>query len=190
MKFILGSSSPRRLELLSILGIKPDEIISPNIDETINKKELPLDYCKRIATQKMKHFDGKHENTVILTADTIAYSGRRIIDKTNDEVIARKNLNKLSGRRHRVSTVLCLRDTKNKVISRSVTTTVNFKLLNKKDIDNYLKTNEWKNVAGSYKIQGFAEVFIKSINGSYSNVVGLPLFQTNNLLGSVGLIKS
>jgi septum formation protein len=138
----------------------------------------------------MKHFDGKHKNTVILTADTIAYSGRRIIDKTNDEVIARKNLNKLSGRRHRVSTVLCLRDTKNKVISRSVTTTVNFKLLNKKDIDNYIKTNEWKNVAGSYKIQGFAEVFIKSINGSYSNVVGLPLFQTNNLLGSVGLIKS
>jgi septum formation protein len=138
----------------------------------------------------MKHFDGKHENAVILTADTIAYSGRRIIDKTNDEVIARKNLNKLSGRRHRVSTVLCLRDIKNKVISRSVTTTVNFKLLNKKDIDNYIKTNEWKNVAGSYKIQGFAEVFIKSINGSYSNVVGLPLFQTNNLLGSVGLIKS
>ena len=190
MKFILGSSSPRRLELLSILGIKPDEIISPNIDETINKKELPLDYCKRIATQKMKHFEGKYENAVILTADTIAYSGRRIIDKTNDEVIARKNLNKLSGRRHRVSTVLCLRDTKNKVISRSVTTTVNFKLLNKKDIDNYIKTNEWKNVAGSYKIQGYAEVFIKSINGSYSNVVGLPLFQTNNLLGSVGLIKS
>ena len=84
MKFILGSSSPRRLELLSILGIKPDEIISPNIDETINKKELPLDYCKRIATQKMKHFDGKHENAVILTADTIAYSGRRIIDKRNN----------------------------------------------------------------------------------------------------------
>jgi len=104
LKFILGSSSPRRLELLSILGIKPDEIISPNIDETINKKELPLDYCKRMATQKMKHFEGKYENAVILTADTIAYSGRRIIDKTNDEVIARKNLNKLSGRRHRVST--------------------------------------------------------------------------------------
>ena len=97
MKFILGSSSPRRLELLSILGIKPDEIIAPNIDETINKKELPLDYCKRIATQKMKYFDGKHKNNVILTADTIAYSGRKIIDKTNDEVIARKNLNKLSG---------------------------------------------------------------------------------------------
>ena len=85
MKFILGSSSPRRLELLSILGIKPDEIIAPNTDETINKKELPLDYCKRIATQTMKHFAGKHENTVILTDNTIAYRVSRIIDKTKDE---------------------------------------------------------------------------------------------------------
>ena len=186
MKLILGSASSRRLELLAKLNIIPSEIISPNIDESIKSNELPLQYCKRIANEKLAHFQNKHKDSIILTADTIAYTGRKLIDKTDDKNIAYKNLLQLSGKRHRVSTSVCIRNLKNRTFKKTITTVVSFKVLSDKDIEDYMKTNDWQGVAGSYKIQGTAESFIKSLNGSYSNVVGLPLFELKNLLISAG----
>ena len=186
MKLILGSASPRRIELLAKLNINPSEVISPDIDEAIKKNELPLNYCKRIAYEKLQHFHNKHKDSIILTADTIAYTGRTLLDKTEDKNIAFKNLSRLSGKRHRVSTAFCIRNLEGKIFKKTVTTVISFKVLSDKDIENYLKTNDWRGVAGSYKIQGIAESFIKSINGSYSNVVGLPLFEVNNLFVSAG----
>ncbi len=186
MKLILGSASPRRVELLAKLNINPSKVISPNIDETIKKNELPLNYCKRIAHQKLEQFQNKNKGSIILTADTIAYTGRTLVDKTEDENIAFKNLSRLSGKKHRVSTSFCIRNLENRIFAKTVTTVVSFKVLSDKDIKDYMKTNDWRGVAGSYKIQGSAESFIKSINGSYSNVVGLPLYEVNNLLVSAG----
>ncbi len=186
MKLILGSASPRRLELLAKLNINPSEIVSPNIDESIKSNELPLQYCKRIAHEKLKHFQNKYKDSVILTADTIAYTGRKLIDKTDDKNIAYKNLLRLSGKRHRVSTSICIRNLENRIFKKTVTTVVSFKVLSGQDIEDYMKTYDWQGVAGSYKIQGMAESFIKSLNGSYSNVVGLPLFEVKNLLISAG----
>ena len=186
MKLILGSASPRRLELLAKLNINPSEVVSPNIDESIKSNELPLQYCKRIAHEKLKHFQNKYKDSVILTADTIAYTGRKLIDKTDEENIAYKNLLRLSGKRHRVSTCVCIRNQENRIFKKTVTTVVSFRVLSVQDIEEYMKTNDWQGVAGSYKIQGMAESFIKFLNGSYSNVVGLPLFEVKNLLISAG----
>ena len=164
MKLILGSASPRRLELLAKLNINPSEVVSQNIDESIKSNELPLQYSKRIAHEKLKHFQNKYKDSVILTADTIAYTGRKLIDKTDDENIAYKNLLRLSGKRHRVSTCVCIRNQENRIFKKTVTTVVSFRVLSVKDIEEYLKTNDWQGFAGSYKIQGRAESFIKSLN--------------------------
>ncbi len=188
MKFILGSSSPRRLELLKSIGINPDQVISPNIDESISKNEDPKDYVKRISLEKMNSLKGDNPNSIILTADTIAFCGRRLIDKTDQSETAIKNLNFLSGKRHKIITSLSILDKNENIITKSVLSTILMKRLSKKEIDYYISSNEWVNVAGSYRIQGQAESFIKFINGSYSNIVGLPLYETRNILNSVGVI--
>ena len=187
MNFILGSSSPRRLELLGSIGINPDKIVSPDIDEKINKNESPLEYSKRISFEKINSLKNSFPNDVLLTADTVAYCGRRLIDKTSKVVIAKVHLNLLSGRRHRVSTSICIKNKQGNITKRTVTTSVSFKKLSQKEINLYLDTKEWEGVAGSYRIQGYASSFIKSINGSYTNVVGLPLYETKNLLLSAGM---
>lgn len=187
MNFILGSSSPRRLELLGSIGINPDKVVSPDIDEKINKNESPLEYSKRISFEKINSLKNSFPNDVLLTADTVAYCGRRLIDKTSKVEIAKGHLDLLSGRRHRVSTSICIKDEQGHVTKRTVTTSVSFKKLTQKEINLYLDTKEWEGVAGSYRIQGYASSFIKSINGSYTNVVGLPLYETKNLLLSAGM---
>ena len=187
MKLILGSSSPRRLELLSSIGIIPSKVRSPNVSEEVNKKELPRDYCKRIAQEKMDSFKNDFNDDIIITADTVVYCGRRLIDKTSNQKVAKDNLSLLSGRRHKVLSVICVKNHLNRIRTKSVITSVQFKVLSKMDIDTYIESMEWEDVAGSYRIQGFAESFIKSMNGSYSNVVGLPLYETKNLLLSAGL---
>ena len=187
MNFILGSSSPRRLELLGSIGINPDKIVSPNIDENINKNESPLQYSKRISSEKIISLKKSFPKDILLTADTVAYCGRRLIDKTSNVDIAKKYLDLLSGRRHRISTSVCVKDTRGRILQRTVTTSISFKRLSKKEVDLYLDTKEWEGVAGSYRIQGYASSFIKSINGSYTNVVGLPLYETKNLLLSAGI---
>tara|TARA_B100001121_G_C18482175_1_gene523109 strand:+ start:262 stop:789 length:528 start_codon:yes stop_codon:yes gene_type:complete len=173
--------------LLSTIGITPVKILSPDINEIPLIREKPTDYSKRIAKQKIKSLLEECEGQILLTADTVVYCGRRIIDKTTKIDEAKQNLHILSGKRHKIMTSVCVKGIDNKIRLRSVTTTVHFKRISDRDIDNYLKLNEWQDAAGSYKIQGFAEGFIKSINGSYSNVVGLPLYETRNLLQSSGL---
>ena len=173
--------------MLSTIGIKPVKILSPDINETPHSKEKPSDYSKRIAREKIKSLLKDNDDQILLTADTVVYCGRRIIDKTAKTDKAKQNLSILSGRRHKIMTSICVRGVNKKIRTKSVITTVHFKRISSKDIDNYLELNEWQDAAGSYKIQGFAEAFIKSINGSYSNVVGLPLYETRNLLQSSGL---
>ena len=186
LKFILGSSSPRRLELLKQINFHPNEIFKPEINEEPQKKELPILYVKRMAKEKMDVVKKKFPNDLILTADTIVYVGRRIIDKTNEKSKAIKFLELLSGRRHRVSTAFNLY-CKDKIDSlRVVTSVVKMKRLTDIEIKSYIETNEWKGKAGAYGIQGSAEKFIQFISGSYTNIVGLPLNQVYGSLNSIG----
>ena len=186
LKFILGSSSPRRLELLKQINFYPNEIFKPEINEDPQKKELPILYVKRMAREKMDVVKKKFPNDLILTADTIVYVGRRIIDKTNEHSKAIKFLELLSGRRHRVSTAFNLY-CKDKINSlRVVTSVVKMKRLTDNEIKSYIETNEWIGKAGAYGIQGSAEKFIQFISGSYTNIVGLPLNQVYGSLNSIG----
>ena len=186
LKFILGSSSPRRLELLKQINFYPNEIFKPGINEDPQKKELPILYVKRMAKEKMEVVKKKFPNDLILTADTIVYVGRRIIDKTNEKSKAIKFLELLSGRRHKVSTAFNLY-CKNKIDSlRIVTSVVKIKRLTENEIKSYIETDEWKGKAGAYGIQGSAEKFIQFISGSYTNIVGLPLNQVYGSLNSIG----
>jgi len=186
LKFILGSSSTRRLELLKQINYHPNEIFKPEINEDPQKKELPILYVKRMAREKMYVVKKKFPNDLILTADTIVYVGRRIIDKTNEQSKAIKFLELLSGRRHRVSTAFNLY-CKDKIDSlRVVTSVVKMKRLTDNEIKSYIETNEWKGKAGAYGIQGSAEKFIQFISGSYTNIVGLPLNQVYGSLNSIG----
>ena len=186
LKFILGSSSPRRLELLKQINFYPNEIFKPEINEDPQKKELPILYVKRMAREKMYVVKKKFPNDLILTADTIVYVGRRIIDKTNEKSKAIKFLELLSGRRHRVSTAFNLY-CKDKIDSlRVVTSVVKMKRLTDNEIKSYIESNEWKGKAGAYGIQGSAEKFIQFISGSYTNIVGLPLNQVYGSLNSIG----
>ncbi len=186
LKFILGSSSPRRLELLKQINSFPNEIFKPEINEDPQKKELPILYVKRMAKEKMDVVKKKFPNELILTADTIVHVGRRIIDKTNDKSKAIKFLELLSGRRHRVSTAFNLY-CKDKIDSlRVVTSVVKMKRLTDNEIKFYIESNEWKGKAGAYGIQGSAEKFIQFISGSYTNIVGLPLNQVYGSLNSIG----
>ena len=186
LKFVLGSSSPRRLELLKQINFYPNEIFKPEINEEPQKKELPILYVKRMAKEKMEVTKKKFPNDLILTADTIVYVGRRIIDKTNEQSKAIKFLELLSGRRHRVSTAFNLYY-KDKIDSlRVVTSVVKMKRLTDNEIKSYIETNEWKGKAGAYGIQGSAEKFIQFISGSYTNIVGLPLNQVYGSLNSIG----
>ena len=186
LKFILGSSSPRRLELLKQINFYPNEIFKPEINEDPQKKELPILYVKRMAREKMDVVKKKFPNDLILTADTIVYVGRRIIDKTSEKSKAIKFLELLSGRRHRVSTAFNLY-CKDKIDSlRVVTSVVKMKRLTKNEIKSYIESDEWKGKAGAYGIQGSAEKFIQFISGSYTNIVGLPLNQVYGSLNSIG----
>ena len=163
------------------------KILSPDINETPLSKEKPSDYSKRIAREKIISVRDESDDQILLTADTVVYCGSRIIDKTTKIDKAKQNLSFLSGRRHKIMTSICVMGVDKKIKTKSVITIVHFKRISSKDIDHYLRLNEWQDAAGSYKIQGFAEAYIKSINGSYSNVVGLPLYETRNLLQSSGL---
>ena len=186
LKFILGSSSPRRLELLKQINFHPNEIFKPEINEEPQKKELPILYVKRMAKEKMDVVKKKFPDDLILTADTIVYVGRRIIDKTNEKSKAIKFIELLSGRRHRVSTAFNLY-CKDKIDSlRVVTSVVKMKRLTDNEIKSYIESNEWKGKAGAYSIQGSAEKFIQFISGSYTNIVGLPLNQVYGSLNSIG----
>jgi septum formation protein len=185
--FVLASASPRRIELLNNIKIFPKLIYTSNINEAINNREDPQKYCIRIAKDKALKASEKYPEEFVLSADTIVFCNRKIFLKPKNEEEAKEFLSFFSGRKHNVLTCVCL--AKKKLIKvKKVMTKITFKRLTKQEIEKYLLTNEWRDKAGAYGIQGYAEKFIKKINGSYSNVVGLPLFETSNLLNSHSLI--
>ncbi len=184
MKLILGSSSPRRLDLLTQIGVVPDKIQAPNIDENYQRGELPRHYCKRIVLAKINALSCKADE-VTLCGDTTVALGRRILGKPKDADQAMEYLTSLSGRRHRVITAIAVRNSK-KIWTQDVVNTVKFKVLSKKEVEDYIATGDWIGKAGAYGIQGHASKFIPWIAGSFSAIVGLPLFETNNLLTKAG----
>lgn len=159
----------------------PDEIIAADVDESPHKNELPDHYALRIAEAKARQVAQKRPDAVILAADTVVACGRRLLPKTDDAAQAKHYLQLLSGRRHRVYTAVCTLH-REKLSTKLVVTQVKYKRLSTLDIDNYIKSGEWKDKAGGYAIQGLAAAFIPWISGSYSNVVGLPLTETLTLL--------
>jgi septum formation protein len=186
---ILASASPRRVELLSQIGIVPDHVIPANIDETPLKSERPRRLVARLAEVKAAAVFSNHRGAFILAADTVVACGRRIIPKARTSEEARTFLGILSGRRHRVLSGIIVISPKGDIRQRVVETIVTFKRLSLRELDYYLASNEWQDKAGAYAIQGLAATFVRSLNGSYSNVVGLPLFETSQLLDGLGFSK-
>lgn len=184
---ILASQSPRRLELLAQIHIKPDAIIPAHIDETPCPKELPRIFVKRIAEEKCAFVQKEHKDSYILSADTIVAVGRRILGKPKDSEQARLFLQLLSGRSHRVYTAISLYNPhKNIFQNRIAESRVIFHHLDIHDINQYIELGEWEGKAGAYAIQGYGGRFIRQIIGSYSNIVGLPIDKSFNLLKGAG----
>ena len=181
-KIILASASPRRMELLKQIQIEPFDIIPADIDEVPLRGELPRDLALRLACEKAQAVAGVYSDAYILAADTVVGSGRRILDKTDDEGEARAALQLLSGRRHHVYGGIAIITPEGKLMSRLCDTMVQFKCLSAGEIDTYIAMDEWQGKAGAYGIQGYAGAFVKSMCGSYSNVVGLSLYDTMNML--------
>ena len=181
---VLASASPRRRELLARLGLTPAAINPADIDETPHKGELPRDYAKRMAREKAQAAASGDGH--VLAGDTVVAAGRRILPKAEDEATARKCLELLSGRRHRVLSAIALRAPDGAGRERLSETVVMFKRLSSAEIDAYLASGEWEGKAGGYAIQGIAEGLISRIQGSHSGVVGLPLYETRTLLRAAG----
>jgi septum formation protein len=184
LPLILASSSPRRLMLLQQIGLVPDQIVSPDIDETPRRDELPRPYAMRIARAKAAAVvSGTH---LVLAADTVVSAGRRILPKAEDPSQVRTCLTLLSGRRHRVMTAVALVAPDNRMTERLVESTVTFNRLTEAQIARYVATGEGEGKAGGYAINGQAASFVRFLSGSYSGVVGLPLFETAQMLRSHG----
>jgi len=189
---ILASASPRRLALLEQMGLRPEILVPTEIDETPKRRELPRSLAVRLArakveaamsSAKIKELEG---DCYLLAADTVVAVGRRIIPKPEIAADAAEGLKLLSGRSHRVYTAISIIAPNGKHKGRVVETRVRFKRLSRQDLESYISTGEWRDKAGGYAIQGRAEAFVMNISGSYSNVVGLPLYDTVQLLMGLG----
>lgn len=184
MTFILGSGSPRRRELLAQLGIVPDAILPPDIDEDPRKGELPRAYCVRLAREKAQAVTAGDDD-IVLTADTTVALGRRILGKPRDAAEAAEFLLALGGRRHQVITAVAVRRGA-RVWERDSISAVKMKRLSDNELNAYLAGGEWQGKAGGYAIQGAAGAFIPWISGSFTGIVGLPLAETATLLQTAG----
>ena len=183
---VLASASPRRLDLLRQIGIEPDRIDPADIDEIVQPGELPPSHAMRLAEEKARAVMPRHPGAFILAADTVVACGRRILPKPADPATARSCLELLSGRRHRVHSGIAVVDPNERLTLRRVDSHVAFKRLSEAEIAAYLRSGEWQGKAGGYAIQGRAAALIRWVSGSYSNVVGLPLFETAQLLTGRG----
>jgi len=183
---VLASASPRRMQLLGQIGVKPADVDPADVDETPRRRELPPHYARRIALEKLAAVAARHPGAFLLAADTVVAVGRRILPKPGDETEARRCLELLSGRRHRVLGAVAVQAPDGRRVDTLVTTAVIFKRLSEAEIRRYLAGGEWRGKAGGYAIQGAAAAFIPKIIGSYPNVVGLPLVETCNLLTGLG----
>ncbi|WP_428684895.1 Maf family protein [Reyranella sp.] len=181
---VLASASPRRLDLLRQVGLEPAAIDPADIDETPLTGELPRAYALRMARLKLAVVKARHAGALVLAADSVVVCGRRILPKAESEAEARICLSRMSGRRHRVLGGVAVAAPDGKVRTRLVETVVRFKRLEAAEVEAYLASGEWQGKAGGYAIQGRAAAFVAFVSGSYSNVVGLPLFETVSLLNA------
>ncbi|HEY4134054.1 MAG TPA: Maf family nucleotide pyrophosphatase [Alphaproteobacteria bacterium] len=194
-RLILASASPRRLDLLRQIGVTPALVLHPDIDETPQKDELPTVYAARLASEKAARAaqDAQlRDGDLILAADTVVALGRRILPKTETEAEARRCLELMSGRRHRVLTAVTLlavnhKDGGGKASERLVASVVAFKRFTESEIALYLASGEWQGKAGGYAVQGLAAAYVRFVSGSYSSVVGLPLHEVATLLSARGI---
>ena len=188
--FVLASASPRRRDLLAQVGLAPDVIDPAEIDERPLKDELPPRHALRLAEAKARAVAPRHPGAWVLAADTVVACGRRILPKALERAAAEACLELLSGRRHRVHGSIAVVTPAGRLASRRVQTIVAFKRLTRDEIAGYLASGEWHGKAGGYAIQGLAARFVRAIGGSYSNVVGLPLFETCQLLAGHGMAEA
>ena len=186
VRLILASASPRRLDLLARIGVTPDAVIAADIDESVPRDELPRQHALRLAREKADAVARQQPDALVLAADTVVAVGRRILPKVEDEATLRACMKLLSGRRHRVLTGVALAVPGNGIRERLIETTIAMKRLSDEEIDYYASHGEWRGKAGGYALQGYGEVYVRHIGGSYSNVVGLPLAETRMLLKSAG----
>lgn len=185
-QLILASASPRRLDLLRQVGIEPDRVSPADIDETPLRDETPRRLALRLAVEKAAAAAGSEPDAVVLGADTVVCVGRRILPKAETEAEARQCLTLLSGRAHKVLTGIAAVAPGGRKASRLVETRLHVKRLTTAEIEAYVASREWKGKAGGYGIQGRAGAFILGLEGSYTGVVGLPLYETVNLLSGLG----
>ncbi len=183
---ILASASPRRLSLLAQIGVVPARVVAPDVDETPLKAERPRDYVLRVARAKAAAV-ARGEGEVVLAADTSIAAGPRVLGKPEDEADLVRMLEILAGRRHHCLSAVVVIDAAGKVRTRLSDTIVAFKPLTPAEIAAYVASGEGMGKAGGYAIQGRAEAFVRHIAGSYSGVVGLPLFETRALLATAGV---
>jgi len=185
-RLILASASPRRRDLLSQIGVVPDAVIPADIDETPRRDERPETLARRLAVEKAHAVAAAHRDAFVLAADTVVAVGRRILPKPADAAAARRCLELLSGRRHRVHGGHAVIAPDGRSAVRLVTTIVRFRRLEEADIAAYIASGEWCDKGGGYAIQGYAGSFVPAINGSYSNVVGLALAEVRAMLAGLG----
>ncbi|MBS0539459.1 MAG: septum formation protein Maf [Proteobacteria bacterium] len=186
-RLVLASASPRRLDLLRQVGLEPAAVDPAELDETPAPAEAPRAYALRMAIAKFSAVAPRHPGAVVLAADSVVAVGRRILPKAETEAEARACLALMSGRRHRVLGGVAAGPADAAPRTRLVETVVRFRRLDAADIDAYIESGEWRGKAGGYAIQGRAAAFVSFLSGSYSNVVGLPLFETVRLLKAAGV---
>tara|TARA_B100000212_G_scaffold152076_1_gene114540 strand:+ start:1980 stop:2603 length:624 start_codon:yes stop_codon:yes gene_type:complete len=186
LELVLASGSPRRSDLLKQIGVENFLSDAADVDETVKKPEAPKKYAARIALEKAETVKRRHPSRVVLAADTVVTCGTRILDKPVSKIQAEKCLRRLSGRSHNVLGAFVVIGENNQYVKRLVISSVTFKRLDEQEISNYLASEEWIGKAGGYAIQGRAAAFIKKIQGSYSNVVGLPIHEVYNVLRGLG----
>jgi len=186
---ILASASPRRQQLLARIGVTADAIVPADIDETPIKAELPRVYARRMAAQKAQVVASQHPDSAVLSGDTVVAVGRRILPKAESEAEARVCLELVSGRRHMVLSAVTLMLPDGRSLHRLSESAVIFKRLHADEVDAYIASGEWQGKAGGYAIQGSAEALIRSMAGSYSGIMGLPLYETRSMLVTAGLLS-
>ncbi|MBL0966934.1 MAG: septum formation protein Maf [Blastomonas sp.] len=186
---ILASASPRRQQLLARIGVTADAVIPADIDESSRKGELPRVYARRMAAEKAAVIAAQHPESAVLSGDTVVAAGRRILPKAESEADARMCLDLISGRRHLVLSAVTLMLPGGRALHRLSESIVTFKRLHADEVEAYIAGGEWQGKAGGYAIQGRAEQYIRFLSGSHSNVVGLPLFETAQLLRGIGWLR-
>ena len=186
--FILASGSKSRLDLLNSIGLKPSKILPPDIEEVRKKGESASNMAKRLSYNKCLKIAEQHNEALIIAADTVSISKGRVMDKTFDEKIAREYMDLIKGKRHKLFTSMCVMLPKHKIVKQKIITSVlSFKNMSQDEIDLYISTNEWKGCSGGYRIEGYIGRYLKFISGSYSNILGLPVYDLHQILSGLNV---